>query len=170
MRTRPNHKHFAYRLTKHVPLVVGLLSIHQVIIQELIFLSLIPAYRVYIDAEGIIYDAALNLTNAGSNNNKFYRIQLLLSASGDYKTWTRWGRVGERGLYSLHGSGNLDSALSHFNAKFKDKSGLTWENRLEPKPTHFLRPKYTFIERQYEVDSSDDKEPIMVCDRSASDY
>jgi poly [ADP-ribose] polymerase 2/3/4 len=34
-------------------------------------------YRVYIDPDdGIIYDAALNQTNAGANNNKFYRIQV----------------------------------------------------------------------------------------------
>ena len=33
-------------------------------------------YRVYIDDSGLIYDAALNQTNAGNNNNKFYRIQV----------------------------------------------------------------------------------------------
>lgn len=32
--------------------------------------------RVYIDDSGIIYDAALNQTNVGNNNNKFYRIQV----------------------------------------------------------------------------------------------
>ena len=33
-------------------------------------------YRVYIDEDGIIYDAALNQTNASGNNNKFYRVQV----------------------------------------------------------------------------------------------
>lgn len=33
-------------------------------------------HRVYIDDEGLIYDASLNQTNAGHNNNKFYRIQV----------------------------------------------------------------------------------------------
>jgi poly [ADP-ribose] polymerase 2/3/4 len=33
-------------------------------------------YMIYIDDSGVIYDAALNQTNAGHNNNKFYRIQV----------------------------------------------------------------------------------------------
>lgn len=41
----------------------------------------------------MIYDATLNQTNIGgdSNNNKFYRIQVLQSGN-DFKTWNRWGR------------------------------------------------------------------------------
>ena len=31
---------------------------------------------MYIDSDGTIFDAALNQTNAGSNANKFYRIQV----------------------------------------------------------------------------------------------
>lgn len=51
------------------------------------------------------------------------------------------------------GSGSLDDALWNFNAKFKDKSGLTWENRdgkAKPK-------KYTFIEKSYTADSDDEE-------------
>jgi poly [ADP-ribose] polymerase len=33
-------------------------------------------YRVYIDNDGVIYDAALNQTNSSDNNNKFYRVQV----------------------------------------------------------------------------------------------
>ena len=33
-------------------------------------------FRVYIDDDGLIYDAALNQTNAGANANKFYRVQV----------------------------------------------------------------------------------------------
>jgi len=33
-------------------------------------------HRVYIDDDGLIYDASLNQTNSGNNNNKFYRIQV----------------------------------------------------------------------------------------------
>lgn len=33
-------------------------------------------YHVYIDGNGIIFDAALNQTNSGRNNNKFYRVQV----------------------------------------------------------------------------------------------
>ena len=38
----------------------------------------LASYRVYIADDGLIYDAALNQTNAGHNNNKFYRIQVSL--------------------------------------------------------------------------------------------
>ena len=72
----------------------------------------------------------------------------LLENGRDYKTWTRWGRVGERGQSAILGGGNLDEALQQFDKKFKDKSGLKWENRSEqPKAK-----KYVFVERSYEPD------------------
>lgn len=38
------------------------------------------SYRVYVDEDsGIIYDASLNQTNASNNNNKFYRLQVVIS-------------------------------------------------------------------------------------------
>ena len=33
-------------------------------------------YHVYVDSDNMIYDAALNQTNASGNNNKFYRVQV----------------------------------------------------------------------------------------------
>ncbi|GMK57423.1 hypothetical protein CspeluHIS016_0402570 [Cutaneotrichosporon spelunceum] len=108
-------------------------------------------YKVYIDDDGIIYDANLNQTNAGNNNNKFYRVQLLHNGN-TYKTWTRWGRVGEMGQNALLGNGTLPDALVNFNKKFKDKSGLNWAQRNDaPK-----NKKYTFIEKSYEDDSDDE--------------
>lgn len=110
-------------------------------------------YSVHIDDSGLIWDATLNQTNAGQNNNKFYRIQLLVSPSSDYRTWTRWGRVGEPGQSTVLGSGSFDQAMKEFGKKFKDKTGLTWENRLDtPK-----NKKYAFLERNYE-DSDDEEE------------
>jgi len=48
----------------------------------------------------------------------------------------------------------LDSAKAIFEKKFKDKSGLSWENRLDPPK----KGKYTFIERNYEDDSEEEGE------------
>ncbi|KAL1851169.1 hypothetical protein Plec18170_006493 [Paecilomyces lecythidis] len=111
-------------------------------------------HHVYIDDDGMIWDATLNQTNAAANNNKFYRIQLLESnCKTSYRTWTRWGRVGENGQSALLGH-DLDSAMAEFKKKFKDKSGLTWENRLDPPK----KGKYTFIERNYEEDSDEEDE------------
>ncbi|RBR06655.1 uncharacterized protein FIESC28_10970 [Fusarium coffeatum] len=113
----------------------------------------LPTYQVYVDpGSGLIYDASLNQTNAGNNNNKFYRIQVLKDPkSATFKTWTRWGRVGEMGQKAVLGNGSLDDAVKVFQKKFKDKSGLSWDNRGDnPKPG-----KYAFVERSY--DDSDDE-------------
>ena len=114
-------------------------------------------HTVHIDNSGLIWDATLNQTNAGANNNKFYRIQLLVGPSSTgYKTWTRWGRVGELGQSAMLGDGSIDRAQAEFMKKFKDKSGLTWENRMDPPKAK----KYTFIERNYEEsDDEDDDNP-----------
>jgi hypothetical protein len=36
----------------------------------------LTSYQVYIDNDGTIWDASLNQTNAGKNNNKFYKVQV----------------------------------------------------------------------------------------------
>lgn len=109
---------------------------------------------VYIDDNGLIWDAALNQTNAGNNNNKFYRVQLLKDKFKDqYWTWTRWGRVGELGQGAMLGDGSLNSAKTAYEKKFKDKSGLKWEDRLQDPKSG----KYAFLERNYE-DSDDEEE------------
>ncbi|KAI1776736.1 PARP-domain-containing protein [Hypoxylon cercidicola] len=111
-----------------------------------------PRYEVYIDKDGVIYDASLNQTNSAANNNKFYRIQLLRSFDGDFRVWTRWGRVGEGGQSKAFGDRSLGNALYEFDKKFKAKTGLSWSDRTEPPK----RGKYAFIERSYEPDSEDD--------------
>ncbi|MBL8799565.1 MAG: WGR domain-containing protein [Planctomycetia bacterium] len=88
------------------------------------------------------WDAMLNQTNIGANNNKYYVIQLLESG-GKYYTWTRWGRVGEPGQNALLGNGTLDDARKCFEGKFKDKSGNAWADRAK----FVAKPgKYALIE------------------------
>lgn len=108
---------------------------------------------VYVDDDGVVWDASLNQTNSGQNNNKFYRIQVLYTTADKYLTWTRWGRVGERGQSAVLGGGMLDEAKRHFEKKFRDKSGLAWDRRTEdPRPG-----KYAFVERNYNEDDDDDE-------------
>lgn len=145
----------------------------------------LPTYEVYIDNDGLVWDAALNQTNASANNNKFYKVQvsimtvimviaanaeqLLRSPNGaEFHTWTRWGRVGERGLSAMLGSGSLSDAIKMFEKKFKDKSGLRWEDRGEdPKngkcqcqhrPVDPTLTRFTdaYVEKNYNPDSDED--------------
>ncbi|KAK6345248.1 hypothetical protein TWF718_007174 [Orbilia javanica] len=101
-------------------------------------------FQVYEDSDNVKYDASLNQTNIGNNNNKFYVLQLLNKGSV-YSVWTRWGRVGESGQNKLISGLNLDGAIKEFNKKFKDKTGVVWDDRLKAdKPN-----KYTYLEKDY---------------------
>lgn len=109
---------------------------------------------VYVDDNGVIFDASLNQTNIGDNNNKFYFLQLLKATDGKtYFTHTRWGRVGEPGQSKTIGPESFEEALKDYEKRFKDKSGLDWENRYE-EPTSKSK-KYTFIEKGYESEEDD---------------
>lgn len=113
---------------------------------------LLALSQVHIDGSGLIWDASLNQTNASANNNKFYKLQVLNVSGQGHFTWTRWGRVGENGQNAVLGDGSLEDAMAQFQKKFQSKTGLKWDNRLEPPKVG----KYTFIERNYEEDSEDD--------------
>ncbi len=90
---------------------------------------------------------------------------MLFSAQDDdYRTWTRWGRVGEHGQSALLGAGGRHDAIKQFEKKFKDKSGHSWGNRLDPPK----KGKYTFIERNYEESSEEEDDLPGAGSRRAS--
>jgi len=76
------------------------------------------------------YDVKLMQTNigGGQNNNKFYIIQVLASASeGKFFCWNRWGRLGEEGQNNgLEACASEEAAIMSFSKKFKDKTKNTW--------------------------------------------
>ena len=116
-------------------------------------------YEVYVDDNGLNYDASLNLSNIDGNNNKFYYIQLLCRTDTDqfkHAVWTHWGRVGESGQNKLDVNMSLETALVLFTSKFKDKTGLKWENRRDQPKAN----KYAMIEKSYgnETDEEADDE------------
>jgi poly [ADP-ribose] polymerase len=95
-----------------------------------------------------VYNAMLNQTNIGANNNKFYVIQVL-AKGGKYFVWNRWGRVGETGQSALKGPLALPGALSEFERKFKDKTGNAWAKRAAFKA---VSGRYTLIEIEAATD------------------
>ena len=86
------------------------------------------SHKVYTDDE-VAWDARLNQTNIGHNNNKFYRIQLLVSSGGQYAVYCHWGRVGAFGQSSTDNCYNLVVAKSLFEKKYKDKTRNNWADR-----------------------------------------
>ncbi|CAF1074068.1 unnamed protein product [Rotaria sp. Silwood1] len=75
------------------------------------------------------YDAMLNQTNIGANNNKYYVVQAL-KQGGQFYTYTRWGRVGESGNNQMFGPfSSSDAAIKQFKSKFKDKTRNDWDKR-----------------------------------------
>lgn len=95
-----------------------------------------------------IYDATLNQTNVGENNNKFYIIQALESDDGStFMVYNRWGRVGMKGQDKLHGPYICaQPALNEFEQKFYAKTKNNWLDRKE----FVSHPRsYTWLEMDY---------------------
>ncbi len=97
------------------------------------------------------WDAMLNQTNIGANNNKFYVIQLVESG-GQYRAWTRWGRVGEPGQSALLGNGTEADAEKQFKNKFRSKTSNAWDDRGNFKPK---AGKYTLIEIERSAEAAE---------------
>lgn len=58
-----------------------------------------------------VWDATLNQTNIGQNNNKFFILQLLEDdKTKKYTFFTRWGRVGASGQKKLEPCESLEKA------------------------------------------------------------
>ncbi|CAN8096184.1 unnamed protein product [Discula destructiva] len=125
----------------------------------------LSGYGVHVDDDSVIWDASLNQANSGKNANKFYRLQLLVGPNNHCQTWTRWGRVGDRGQHQILGSGSLFDAMSQFKSKFKAKTGLTFEDRMNtPKPG-----RYAFVELNYDSESDDEPDGEDNADAAAAD-
>ncbi|KAK2403591.1 poly(ADP-ribose) polymerase [Trifolium repens] len=109
---------------------------------------------------GEIYDAVLNQTNVGDNNNKFYIIQVLESDDGGkFLVYNRWGRVGIKGQDKLHGPySSRESAIQEFEQKFLAKTKNAWSDRknfvFHPKSYVWLEMDYSSKEQESTVTES----------------
>ncbi|KAH0996532.1 hypothetical protein GBA52_020396 [Prunus armeniaca] len=107
-----------------------------------------------------VYDAMLNQTNVGYNNNKFYVIQVLESdAGGTFMVYYRWGRVGVKGQNKIQGP-YTSRDINEFKQKFYDKTKNDWSNRkmFESFPHHYMwiEMDYNEEEKQLSVQEKND--------------
>lgn len=115
----------------------------------------------------MIYDASVFKTHKGRKVNKYYRLQVLDSGAGDYKTWAGWRKRSKKGDGYIFGDGSLDSALGFFEKTFRNKVGVTWSNRFDPAGGNRQQGYYRLTERKFEDDSDDDcRQPDSSLDRS----
>nr|QBK85428.1 MAG: polyADP-ribose polymerase [Marseillevirus LCMAC101] len=93
------------------------------------------------DSTGI-YSCTLNQTNIGNNNNKFYIIQVVEDRSGVFYVYSRYGRVGERGIPQEKriGSEDFSKALTikEFKKRFRSKTGNVWGVPFVHKPGKYM--------------------------------
>ncbi|KAJ7151580.1 poly polymerase catalytic domain-containing protein [Mycena filopes] len=113
----------------------------------------VNTHQVYSNSEGV-WDAMLNQTNIGANNNKFYVLQLLHPVGNESRSilFTRWGRVGAPGQTQTKGPWDSLHAVTEFKKQFKAKAATDWEKRVGMVAK---AGKYTWLERDY----GDDEEP-----------
>ena len=112
---------------------------------------------VYSTPSGEIFDATLKLS---AKQDNYYLLQLLVSkaAPRQHNVWAHWGRVGHEGLTDqIHHDSQFDSspereperlevAIKAFKKKFRERTGLAWENRDDPPPST-QKQKYTVVAR-----------------------
>ncbi|XP_048504416.1 poly [ADP-ribose] polymerase 2-A isoform X2 [Beta vulgaris subsp. vulgaris] len=109
-----------------------------------------------------IYDAMLNQTNVGDNNNKFYVLQVLeADGGGTYMVYNRWGRVGVKGQDKLFGAYSCrETAVQEFEQKFLAKTRNHWSNRKD----FVSYPKYyTWLEMDYSEKDQDQEKFSASC-------
>lgn len=106
------------------------------------------------EGNGEVYMCTLNQTNVGTNNNKFYVLQLLEEDNGTgYYLFTRWGRVGVDGQMLTETFANLSAAVAAFKKKFHDKTRNDWDNK-----ANFVKVpgKYYLMQIDYSSTAADD--------------
>ena len=101
--------------------------------------------EIYVTSSGQVYSCMLNQANIVKNNNKFYVMQLLKNTVGTYYVYSRYGRVGEKGVVSPLKSFSSESlAIKEFQKRFRYKTGNMWTG--DPKKFNPIPGKYILMD------------------------
>jgi poly [ADP-ribose] polymerase len=90
-------------------------------------------------------DCMLVLLDPTKNIDKFYILQLIVGANDENFVYSRWGRTGSSGQGLEEKFEEYADAVKTFEKKFKEKSGLKWENRSDPTASG----KYRVIQQNF---------------------
>ena len=89
---------------------------------------------IYVDTQNNAFNAYLTRTDTLQNVNKFYALQLLMSGSGKYSVFRKWGRVGG-GIGKINDSllnkfrTDKRAAIEEFEKKFEELTGYKFSDR-----------------------------------------
>ena len=107
-------------------------------------------YHVHEEGD-FAFNAMLNQTNIGQNNNKYYIIQLIKhNSKPEFIVLCRWGRVGKVAGKSESPAENENKAKWDFAKKFSSKTGNSWWS-LQYSPDSFMKVKgkYDLVKIDY---------------------
>ena len=126
--------------------------------------------QVYKDENGVDYDAYMikvDLKNGYYAEYVFYKLQLVYDPIRDlYQLWTRYGRIGENGMFQSTPFPNASEGKAEFEQIFKKKSGNEWANKDNfvgiKKKYKLLKMHYHTIDRKdYLIPFEDLKDPSI---------
>ena len=102
------------------------------------------ALEVVLDNQGEPYDtymSKVDLKNGMWGEYLFYRMQLLREKNRDvFLVYTRWGRIGDTGMFQKTPLGSKEEAITEFEKIFKSKSGNEWTER-----KNFVKQKHKYV-------------------------
>jgi predicted DNA-binding WGR domain protein len=87
------------------------------------------------EQDGAPADAMLVLVDPAKNHDKFFVLQCIERAGGNnnnYCVYSRWGRTGTAGQALQQDFDDAGAAQQVFEAKFRQKTGLSWSERHQP--------------------------------------
>lgn len=104
------------------------------------------ANKVFEDDAGE-YDALLFKVDLKRDEMRFYHLQLVYETNKDlYVLFTRWGEIGETGMFQRTPAANKEEGMKDFCKVFKEKTGNVWDATgatFEKKPN-----KYQLLKRR----------------------
>lgn len=108
--------------------------------------------RVWAETAGAEYDAMLFKVDLRRDEMRFYHLQLVYEPNRDlYVLFTRWGEIGETGMFQRTPAANKEEGLKEFGKVFKEKTGNVWGAEFEKKPN-----KYQILKRRRTALRSED--------------